>query len=280
MPLRQTEICSDLLFTYCHSASVGIENQSAVTRLQLHARERTGSLTMQFQYLVLLTATVGISITHAQESFVESGAYGIRYCGTGASSKAATLQSLLSKFQSLLRLVQVDAQNATESKAFRAFFKNQSSAAYVRAVFKRMTDGRPAVIPGEGLGDFEKPSLVCLSPSMPGYGALKKQCGSTSIATTRRNRAFVILCDPFWHLDEEPNRLECPVVSRNVFVHNQDDQILHNQFAAFVHEMAHAYTTSWTPADRATQGIMDCVKLSAGESIRNMQNYALYAASE
>ncbi|KAI4270269.1 MAG: hypothetical protein LQ337_006778 [Flavoplaca oasis] len=238
---------------------------------------------MHFQYLLLLTVTVGISITHAQQSFSTSGAYGIRYCGTGPKSKAATLQSLLPKFQGLLRLVQADAQNATKSQAFRAFFKSSPNAPYVREVFKHMADGRPAMIPGEGdanFGNFEKPNLVCLSPSMPGYGALKQQCGSTSIATTRRNRAFVILCDPFWQLNEEPHSLDCPVVSHNVFVQNLDDRILQNQFAAFVHEMAHAYTMSWTPADKATEGIMDCVNLNPAASVKNVQSYALYAASK
>ncbi|KAL8880157.1 MAG: hypothetical protein Q9198_002373 [Flavoplaca austrocitrina] len=238
---------------------------------------------MHFQYLLLLTVTIGFSITHAQLSSSISSAYGILYCDTGPHPKAATLQTLLPKFQSLLKLVQADAQNAAESQAFRAFFKSLSNAAYVRGVFKLMTDGRPAMIPGEGdpdLRNFEKPNLVCLSPSMPGYGALKQQCGPTSIATTRHNRAFVILCDPFWQLNEEPESLDCPVVRRNVFVQNLDDRILHNQFAAFVHEMAHAYTMSWTSAEQATEGIMDCVNLNPGASVKNVQNYALYAASK
>ena len=269
--------------SYSCSINKRYRSQNAAARWQIHARQHTTFSTMHFQYLLLLTVPVGISITHAQRSSPTSSAYGIRYCDTGPNPKAATLQTLLLKFQSLLRLVQSDAQNAAESQAFRAFFKSPSNAAYVRGVFKHMTEGRPAMVPGEGDADprnLEKPNLVCLSPSMPGYGALKQQCGPTSIATTRRNRAFVVLCDPFWQLNEHPESLDCPVVRRNVFVQNLDDRILHNQFAAFVHEMAHAYTMSWTSVEQATEGIMDCVNLNPRASVKNVQSYALYAASK
>lgn len=239
---------------------------------------------MQFQFLILLIATTTLSTSYAQVNLVRSGSYEIRYCGTGPDSKAATLQALLPMFRSKLLLVQADAQKGTESKAFRAFFRNQSNAPYVQGVFKHMAEGRQAMIPGQGGATghvrFENPNLVCLNPTMPGYETLRQQCGSTSIATTRRNRALVLLCRPYWGLDEEPDGIDCPVVRRNVFTQNNDDRIMRNQFATFVHEMAHAYTASWIPASGETKGIMDCVKLNAGASVKNVQSYALYAASE
>ncbi|KAI4259547.1 MAG: hypothetical protein L6R42_004532, partial [Xanthoria sp. 1 TBL-2021] len=118
---------------------------------------------MQFPFLILLIATTTLSTSYAQVNLVRSGPYEIRYCGTGPSSKAATLQALLPKFRSKLQLVQADAQKGTESKAFRAFFRNKSHAPYVQGVFKHMAVGRQAMIPGQG-GDishvrFENPNL-------------------------------------------------------------------------------------------------------------------------
>ncbi len=238
--------------------------------------------TMKVHISIILIATTAISTSYAQDDFVQSGSYGIRYCGTGPGSRAATLQDILPNFLSKLRLVQADAQKGNESKAFRAFFKSQSNAPHVQGVFQRMANGRPAIIPSEGrnIGHvrFENPNLVCLHPTMPDYEALRQQCGSTSIATTKQNRALVLLCQPYWGLDEEPEGIDCPVVRRNVFTQNNDNRMMRNQFAAFVHEMAHAYAVSWIPTE--AKGIMDCVALSAGASVKNVQNFALYAASE
>ncbi|KAI4095300.1 MAG: hypothetical protein LQ339_007299 [Xanthoria mediterranea] len=235
---------------------------------------------MKVHFSIILVATIAISTSYAQDDFVQSGSYGIRYCGTGPGSRAETLQDLLPKFASKLRLVQADAQKGNESKAFHAFFKSQSNAPYVQGVFKQMANGRPAMVPSEGrnIGHvrFENPNLVCLHPTMPDYEALRQQCGSTSIATTKQNRALVLLCQPYWGLDEEPEGIDCPVVRRNVFTQNHDNRIMRNQFAVFVHEMAHAYAVSWIPTE--AKGIMDCVALSAGASVKNLQNFALYAA--
>ncbi|KAL8847924.1 MAG: hypothetical protein Q9221_007056 [Calogaya cf. arnoldii] len=236
---------------------------------------------MYFPYLFLfLTITLS---AYAQPNPILSTSYSIRYCGSGPDSKASALQTLLSSFQRNLQLVLADVGKGTASPAFSAFFKNELYGAYIQDVFQHMARGQPAVIPGkEGTGGeigFQNPNIVCLNETMPGYEQLRKQCGSTSIATTLRNRALVVLCDRFWDLDVEPLRIDCPIVRRNVFVQNFDDRVLHNRFAALVHEMAHPYTATWTSEEMETKGIMDCVRLGAEESRKNARTYAFYAAS-
>ncbi|KAL8655826.1 MAG: hypothetical protein Q9226_002890 [Calogaya cf. arnoldii] len=236
---------------------------------------------MRFQYFFLLLFTITLT-SHAQSNPVPSTSYSIRYCGSGPNSRANDLQALLRSFQRKLQLVVADARKGTNSAAFRAFFKHSSNAAYVQDVFEHMAKGQPAVIPGKGPGGkirLQNPIIICLNGTMPGYDALRKQCGPTSIATTRRNRALVVLCGPFWDLDAEASRIDCPIVRRNVVVHHNDDRILHNRFAALVHEIAHPYTASWTSEEMETKGLMDCVRLGAAESRKNARTYAFYAAT-
>ncbi|KAL8997812.1 MAG: hypothetical protein Q9169_002983 [Polycauliona sp. 2 TL-2023] len=232
---------------------------------------------MHLRTLILRIAIFTISSAHAQ---VKSDSYAIRYCGTGPDSHNATLQTLLPIFRRNLQLVQADAKKGTDSKAFRAFFRTQSNAPYVCEVFKRMADGLPTPVPGDVAHiQFENPNLFCIDPSMPGYEALRKTCGDASLAITRRNRALVVLCDPFWELKEGLQDDDCPVVRRNIFVQNQDDRVLCNQFAALVHQMAHAYMGNWVQEDRETKGVMECVRLGAAESVKNVRNLAFYAAN-
>ncbi|KAL8669009.1 MAG: hypothetical protein Q9168_006390 [Polycauliona sp. 1 TL-2023] len=235
---------------------------------------------MHFPFLRLLLAATIISLTHAQSPTARNDLYGIRYCGSGPSSHGATLQALLPRFRHQLQIVQVDAQKGIESKAFRAFFKDQRRASHVQTVFKQMAGGRPVTVPSDTARiRFETPNIMCLDdPLMPDYDGLKMQCGIDVLATTKRDRAIVVLCDPFWGLDAAPKKSECPVVRGNVFVQNEDDRVIATQFGVFVHEMAHAYAGSWR--DDETKGLMDCVKLDAGKAVKNVQSFALYAASE
>ena len=230
--------------------------------------------------IVLLTGGL-LQSARSQENQVLSGKYAIRYCGRGPGSKAAQLQALLPVFWDHLQGVLVDVKKGTNSKAFRAFFKSQANAAYVQSVFQRMADGANILIPGEGhqgsiLTRLFRPSILCLDSTIPNWQTLKKVCDLNKAASTVPNREIILLCPAFWGMEDEPSYSECPRVRRNVFVPN-DYRVSYNKFGAFVHEFTHAYIGVWTKDE--VYKPMEAAKLDDAASLKNPNNYALYAAS-
>lgn len=235
---------------------------------------------MQIHFYVLWITAAFLHFAHTQENSVWSGHYAIRYCGSGPGSKAAKLQALLPVFWNYLQHVLTDMQQGTGSKAYRAFFKSQGNAARVENIFRRMANGDNILIPGNGpiLTRLLRPSILCLDHSIPNYEGLKAVCDlGFPPATIVPNRELVVLCPGFWELDEEPYYSECPRVRRNRFSPN-DHRVMYNMFGTFVHEFAHAYLGNWDTNE--TYKVMDAAELSAEISLKNANNYALYAASE
>lgn len=237
-----------------------------------------------FISLCLVLAAVGILYQPAiaQEYSTNSGNYHIRYCGRGPGSKAAQLQTLLPQFWSNLQLAVTDVKRGTASKAYRAYFKSQGNAAYVESIFQKMADGAPVQISVSGAPSKSLrplwPSILCLDPGIPGVETLQAVCDGTATAAIVPHREIVLLCPPFWEtLKKVPLRSDCPKVRRNKFVPD-DYRVMYNQYGTFVHEFTHAYTRNWDTKEFYNP--MDAVKLSAEASLRNPNNYALYAVSE
>ncbi|KAL8723003.1 MAG: hypothetical protein Q9225_000619 [Loekoesia sp. 1 TL-2023] len=233
---------------------------------------------MQLHLCVLLVTAALLHFAHTQENTVWSGHYAIRYCGSGIGSKTARLQALLPHFWDYLEQVLIDVQKGTSSKAYRAFFKTQGNAARVENIFRRMANGDNVLILGNGpiLTRLLRPSILCLDPSIPNWEGLKAVCDLGSPpATTVPNRELVVLCPGFWEMDEGPDYSECPRMRRNKFGPN-DHRVMYNMFGTFVHEFAHAYLGNW--GTNETYKVMDAAELSAEVSLKNANNYALYAA--
>ncbi|KAL8926675.1 MAG: hypothetical protein Q9208_002749 [Pyrenodesmia sp. 3 TL-2023] len=235
--------------------------------------------------LCLLLSVAGLLCQPAiaQENLAYSGNYRIRFCGAGPDSKTAQLQALLPKIWEHIQLVLHDVRRGTRSRAYRAFFKSQDNATYVESIFKAMADGALVRIPVEGApSDFTQPvypSLLCVDPSLPGYDTLVAACNNSAAAIVP-NREIVVLCDDFWGQMKDrplPVRSDCPRVRRNKFVPD-DYTLMYNQFGAFVHEFAHAYTSDWDPNNEAYNPT-EAVQLSAERSLMNANSYALYASS-
>ncbi|KAI4202927.1 MAG: hypothetical protein LQ346_001900 [Caloplaca aetnensis] len=218
----------------------------------------------------------------AQENLVRSGNYEIRFCGKGPRSKAAQLQTLLPLFRDDLQLVLADAKRGNASKAYRAYFKSQSNAAYVESIFQAMADGAVVQIPPRRGSPSKQPhrippSVICLDPKIPNIDTLSKVCVQAA-ASILPNSHIVLLCPSFWAgMKRGPLRWDCPRVKGNRFAPD-DYRVAYNQFGLFVHEFAHAYTRNWDT--RETYRPTAAVKLSAALSLRNPNNFALYAASE
>ncbi len=218
----------------------------------------------------------------AQENLVRSGNYEIRFCGKGPGSKAAQLQRLLPQFWDDLQLVLADLERGNASKAYRAYFKFQSNAAYVESIFQAMADGAPVQIPPlrgspSKQSHRTRPAIVCLDPKIPNLETLSAVCVQAA-ASILPNNHIVLLCPAFWQgMKLRPLRRDCPRVKGNKFVPD-DYRVAYNQFSVFVHEFTHAYTQNWDTKE--TYRPTAAVKLSAALSLRNPNNFALYAASE
>ncbi|KAL8984817.1 MAG: hypothetical protein Q9205_001308 [Flavoplaca limonia] len=228
----------------------------------------------------VLTAAV------AQENTATTGNYQIYYCGEGPGSKAARLQTLLPHFRDNLKLVLVDVKRGTTSKAYQAYFKSQANAAKVEAIFQAIADGIQLYVrvPGAPTKHYHPvyPTMLCLDPRIPNVAALQAVCSATrgggkAAATIIPHSQFMVMCPDFWKLRKGPDRTDCPQVKRNKFVPD-DHRIAVNKFGVFVHEFAHAYTHNWDPKEIYSP--MDAVKLSAAQSVKNANNFALYAASD
>lgn len=246
------------------------------------------SLSVMYLHLYLLIAVAGLlcQTVTAQENTVKSGNYQIQYCGKGPGSKAIRLQRLLPKFRNNLKLVLADVKRGTTSKAYQAYFKSQANVAKVESIFQAIADGIKLYIavPGAPSKFYHPvyPTMLCLDPSMPNVAKLQAVCSTTrdggkAAASIIPHSHFIVLCNDFWKLRKAPNRTDCPQVKRNKFVPD-DHRIMINQFGVLLHELAHAYTHNWDPKE--IYGPMDAVKLSAKRSLKNANNFALYAASE
>ncbi|KAI4277272.1 MAG: hypothetical protein LQ337_001919 [Flavoplaca oasis] len=241
-----------------------------------------------YPHLYLLIAVAGLlcQTAIAQENTVTSGNYRIQYCGIGPGSKAARLQTLLPQFRNNLKLVLADVKRGTTSKAYQAYFKSQANAAKVESIFQAIADGIQLhiAVPGAPSKFYHPvyPTMLCLDPSMPNVAKLQAVCmttrgGGKPAASIIPHSQFMVLCPDFWHLRKGADRTNCPQVKRNKFVPD-DHRIMINKFGVFVHEFAHAYTHKWDPKEIYSP--MDAVKLSAKHSLKNANNFALYAASE
>ncbi|KAL8656851.1 MAG: hypothetical protein Q9226_002500 [Calogaya cf. arnoldii] len=242
-----------------------------------------------YSHLYLLIAVAGLlcQAAIAQENLVTSGNYQIQYCGKGPGSKAAQLQTLLPRFWRNTQLVLADVKRGTTSEAYRAYFKSQANAAYVESIFQAMADGAllRIAVPGAPSKHHHPfyPTIVCVDPSTPNFKRLQTVCsvkwgGAKPIATMIPYSHIMVICPGFWEqARKKPLRSDCPTVERNKFVPD-DQRLILNQYSAFVHEFTHAYTSNWDPKE--VYGLMDSVKLSAKSSLKNPNNFALYAASE
>ncbi|KAI4273517.1 MAG: hypothetical protein LQ337_004568 [Flavoplaca oasis] len=237
-----------------------------------------------YLHLSLLLTLTGLLFqsSFAQKNRVDSGHYIIVYCGAGPDSKAAKLQTLLPQIHEKLQIVLADVKKGVASKAFNAYFKTNDSIAHVESIFQKIAAGAAVRVPVQGApSGFTvpySPMIVCVDPTTPGVDDLREKCKGVT-AASNPNTQHMILCDDFWtHLATKqfPQVKGCPKVKYNRF-HPDDYRVMFNQFGTFVHEFAHTYTSTWVQEE--TYHPTAAVQLSAEESLKNPQNFALYAAS-
>ncbi|KAL8670230.1 MAG: hypothetical protein Q9168_005218 [Polycauliona sp. 1 TL-2023] len=238
----------------------------------------------------LLMFVVGLlcQLSAAQENMAWIGTYQIMYCGQGEASNLAKLQVLLPQFEEKLQFVLADVKKGITSKAFRAYFKTNANMVYVESIFLQIQKGGPIPVPIPGapskLTRPTSPMILCKDPTVPGFDELSKFC-KVGPAVCQPYSQTVVACDKFWKgnrlgLGDRPFplRSDCPDVRHNQF-YPDSRIVMYNQFGVFIHEFAHIYTRSFLSHGAEIYEPNAAVALSAEESVKNAQNFALYASS-
>ena len=214
---------------------------------------------------------------------LSSGNYAIQNCEK--IGRSTEILQLVPQLQQALHLVLLDLEHGTASRhGFRAFLKSNANVPVVREVFQAIANGSDV--------KTYKPMIECLSPegltpeqlavyrmlcaTRPGFEAVS--AGALPI------HGLVCLCPYFWTHAAFPEVDDCPTVSgrrgQRRFV-DDDGGFGETQFAVLVHELVHLYN----PIDGGLEyaevySAQECVELDARQSVRNAENWALYAAGE
>ncbi|KAL8674780.1 MAG: hypothetical protein Q9168_000864, partial [Polycauliona sp. 1 TL-2023] len=193
-------------------------------------------------------------------------------------------RALAPQFDEKLQLVLADVKKGTASKAFRAYFKTNANRAYVASIFLHISKGAPVQVSLPGAPSqftvAKRPILVCIDSTVqfPGVESLQKSCHRV-VAAVKPNTQIMIICDGFWSEIGHrpfPPRSDCPKVRYNKF-YPDSFRLMYNQFGALIHEFAHLYTGSFRRGEETYEPTA-AVKLSPEDSIKNPQNFALYAS--
>lgn len=225
-----------------------------------------------------IVLTSFLNIAQAQDT-VYSGNYEILFCGAGApNSKTSQLQNGLPHILTLLQAVIADVKLGTKSPhGFAAFFKTNDNIATVQKVFQTIIDG-----PNVGLDDTN-PLFACADPNQDLTKKVYADCLNRRIVCFAWPQYGVIfICPAFWNLNPLPFGSSCPRLGNNVLVPDNTD-LSTNQFGIVIHELVHMYAPKLTAIDGETNEVYNvqaAVNLNAKDSLKNANNYALYAAGK
>ena len=204
----------------------------------------------------------------------------------------------------------IDSANGVSSHhGFQAFFKSNTSKAYVRRILLDVQLGRslPVKIDAEAELSVSAPQIICATEGLDEVGPLAELLPWESCADEEdvigfyfRNTPYIVLCPVFWNLipDSPAKRYDCGrVESNNQFAggHAPEDEgiarampaqdvLVGYQVYHLFHEIVHFYLGSNTMGgDTVPKEVYDwneCLALNASTSRRNPMNYQLYLASE
>ena len=245
-----------------------------------------------------------VTETSVALDMARSGNYLILQCGAGLpNSKAAHLQILLQETYASLQAAIADARLGTSSKhGFSSFFKTNDNQAAVIALFQDIAAGSNFIKPSQdssnGQPSSTPPTLVCVDQGDPETAHLwRAYCNHSSVVAIHRPFTGVVaLCPSFWSLNTDPGKGDCPAVigsRRSRRFDPNSGRLVHNQYAALIHDLTHVYVPATETVADVTTGdgaslqdnisrepyrIQDVVELNATQSVLSAANYAYYAA--
>ena len=237
------------------------------------------------------------SVLSRQEPMISdvtsSGNYQIINCNTGKpQAEAEFLQQLLPLVRKQILRLLLDANRGTRSQhGFRAFFKSNKAIKIVRRVFEGIADGKPIPLTAERAqligSNTATPRLICVREAGgdPSLSYLMEGCRRQEGAAiyVMDGREVIHICPLFWHLPAGHTKEKCPTVVDNKLTPD-DPTLVATMYGALVHELVHLYN----PATRSTAvegaeevyDVQKAVDLDAKASLKNANNYALYAAGK
>ncbi|KAL6714889.1 hypothetical protein ACLMJK_007149 [Lecanora helva] len=193
-----------------------------------------------------------------------------------------------------LKPVIEDAWSNPTSAAYDTFFKDVSYEEQVLDVLIGIAFGEARQLDGDfiasqGLKDSTSPRLMC--STAPGqmvfthtdrppvdvyeYCQERPQHPSFYLSFFRE----IILCPHFFTTPIVALRSTCLTVNRYQGNFYQDGSLMTRyQLWSLMHELAHFYIQQTRPID--VYNVNDCLRLSAGRSVVNAQNFVYYAASK
>lgn len=240
---------------------------------------RLCSLLAIYTYLSLCCLCNSISNTR---DLVYSGNYALTDCN--ARGESAGIFQLLPQVWQALQLVLVDLEHGTSSRhGFRTFLKSNGNLPLVSKTLRAISDGKDLKT---GRPMIECPNPDDMAPEK--LATYKMACfgqpESPLAASALPYHGVVVLCPSFWTFKAFPSMDDCPAVSgrrgHKEFV-EYGSGLIYNQFAVLVHELVHLYN----PVDQEFElgevySAQECTNLNSRRSVRNANNWALYAAGE
>ena len=219
-----------------------------------------------------------------------SGHYQIRNCNAGRTgSKASALQALLPRIYNTLQTVIADAALGHSSiHGFESFFHGDENIPYVQSIFKKIAAGDPVPLSTQGrvtnpLLNLGYPTIVCLQPGYQDTAGLYAGCNDNPGVSAAIQDHYVVLCPLFWEQESRAESFNCPRVRRNTLTPNDND-LIRNQEADLVHELAHIYGvdpgTRWQDGIYETYRVRDATNLDEESALKNAPNFAYYYAGK
>ena len=202
------------------------------------------------------------------------------------------LQQLLPLIWQQLQKILLDAQSGTRSRhGFRAFFKTNKAIKPVRRIFEDIANNKAVTVSADRAARLgtatATPRFACLKQGDAATAHLLEECRRrpTVPLWTWGATEIIMVCPGFFSLPAALTVESCPKVVGNKLTPD-DDTLVASMFGTIIHELVHIYhpvTANFREGIGDVEEVYDvqkAVELSAQKSLKNANNFALYAAGE
>ena len=236
---------------------------------------------------ISLLISVAIS-EYSEPDLTYSGLYKIFNCNSRLPARlnpeAKQLQAFLPEVWNANQALLDDITNGTNSNhGFEALFKTNSSVRIVSSTIRNMRYG------GIYGPNNEVPTMICLDSTSedPALETMFKQiCVPGTTAAAIPNTTHIAFCPTFFTVIRRgldfPISLDCPVTTSNK-IQGAPHPLMHNGYPIFLAQMLQLNIEHGLiegDLENQVQNVQDCVKLNATASVKNIANWAIYAACE
>ena len=180
---------------------------------------------------------------------------------------------------------------------YTAFFKTDKSKQAVTSMLQNIANLKPIRVLLPSPLTATPPEFICVAPDTAIRYKSKPfdpfaECEKTkALAMTVAHTRYIFLCDSFVRTSATPSSLgprtgpadQCPKVTDNAFPRGAVSLSMYQRYI-LLHEMVHFYlgskTLRQTSNPKEVYDWTECVRLNAGLSLRNPENYQAFIASK